>query len=899
MEEHVWSLVELFISGDATDAEVNELAYLLGTHRHLLNSITEFLTEYKDPEPKITSLQKKALLIKAENVAKDFTRLSRPGSPARNGHVVNGYPLSHKQKSLKTRFATMVGNEARLLGLLMKTSYRQIRQNKIMSFINISGLTIGMTTAILIFLWVANELSYDNFNINRDRTYQVFSQYKINGRLEADGGLPSILGPVLKANYPQVEEVNRLSGVGSFVLKKGDKHFEGKGLLTDANFFKFFTYPFQKGNPVTALKSPHSIVLSQQMAKKLFGDEDPMGKIVRIDSNVNFTVTGVMKTLPGNTQFHFAEYIVPLSYMREVHWERNDWDNATAVTFVMMKPGVSRQVASSLFWNVFRDQHVKPGAHAIVQPMADWWLYNYDNGKFVPGRLVMVRWFALIASLVMLIACINYMNLSTARSAKRAKEVGIRKVAGARRGLLIKQFLGESVLTTIVAGVLAIVLAQICLPAFNNLVDNQLTLPYNNLVFWLAIAGFVLFTGMIAGIYPAFYLSAYRPVKVLKGILTSAGAFIAPRKVMVVVQFTLAIAFIICTLIIYRQIDFALHRSKGYDSDNLAYMYIKGDMAKNYTVIKHELEKSGAIVNITRTNSPVNDIWTASDSYSWTGKNPTQSINFLENFTDKDFTKTTGISLLEGRDIDVSRYPADTSAVLLTESALHKMGLKNPVGQLIYLNKTSPLRVVGVIKDFVAGWVYSNKSPIIIRGSAKQFSAINIRLNGARSSSENLSKLSVIFRKYNPDYPFVCLFANENFASRFKDDENIGTIAMTFTGLTIFISCMGLFALAAFMAENRVKEIGIRKVLGASVTGLITLLSKDFILLVGLSFAIASPIAWWLMSKWLQNYPLHTDIGYWVFILTGVASLFIALITVGFQALKAAMVNPIKNLRSE
>jgi len=608
MEEHVWSLVELFISGDATDAEINELAYLLGTHRDLLNSVTEFLTEYKDPEPKITSLQKKALLIKAENVAKDFTRLSRPGSSARNGHVVNGYPLSRRQKSLKARFVTMIDNEVRLLGLLLKTSYRQIRQNKIMSFINISGLTIGMTTAILIFLWVANELSYDNFNVNRDRTYQVFSQYKINGRLDADGGLPSILGPVLKANYPQVEEVNRLSGEGSFVLKKGDKHFEGKGLLTDANFFKFFTYPFQKGNPATALKGPHSIVLSQQMAKKLFGDEDPMGKIVRIDSNVNFTVTGVMKTLPGNTQFHFAEYIVPLSYMREVHWERNDWDNATAVTFVMMKPGVSRQAASTLFWNVFRDQHVKPGAHAIVQPMADWWLYNYDNGKFVPGRLVMVRWFALIASLVMLIACINYMNLSTARSAKRAKEVGIRKVAGAGRGLLIKQFLGESVLTTVVAGVLAIILTQICLPAFNNLVDNQLTLPYNNLVFWLAIAGFVLFTGMIAGIYPAFYLSAYRPVKVLKGILTSAGAFIAPRKVMVVVQFTLAIAFIICTLIIYRQIDFALHRSKGYDSDNLAYMYIKGDMAKNYTVIKHELEESGAIVNITRTNSPVNDI---------------------------------------------------------------------------------------------------------------------------------------------------------------------------------------------------------------------------------------------------------------------------------------------------
>lgn len=377
MEEHVWSLVELFISGDATDTEIDELAYLLGTHRNLLDSVKEFLNEYQDPDPRISSLQKQVLLTKAENVSKEFARLSRSESPARNGQVVNGYKIPLQHSSLKVRFAAMVSNETRLMRLLLKTTYRQIRQNKAISFINISGLTIGMTTAILIFLWVANELSYDNFNVNRDRIYQVFSQNTVNGQLEADGGLPSILGPVLKAGYPQVEEVNRLSGVGSFVLKNGGKHFESKGLLTDANFFKFFTYPFLEGNPATALKGPHNIVLSRQMAKKLFGDEDPMGKIVKIDSNANFTVTGVMKPLPGNTQFHFAEYIVPLSYMREVHWERNDWTNSTVIIFALMKQGVTRQTASTLFWNVFRDQHVKPGAHGIVQPMADWWLYNY------------------------------------------------------------------------------------------------------------------------------------------------------------------------------------------------------------------------------------------------------------------------------------------------------------------------------------------------------------------------------------------------------------------------------------------------------------------------------------------------------------------------------------------
>jgi putative ABC transport system permease protein len=741
-------------------------------------------------------------------------------------------------------------------------------------------------------------LSYDNYHANHARIYQLFNQITVNGHLEAYDAQPSVLAPFVKASYPQVEEVNRLSGVGSFVLKHGDKRFESKGLLTDANFFKFFSYPFSEGNPATALAGLHNIVLTQQMAKKLFGNEDPMGKIVKIDSNANFTVTGVLQPLPANTRFNFVEYLVPLSYMHEVHWERTGWAFNTVDVSVMMKPGVSRQTAEKLFWNIYRGRLRDPSSHGIVLPMSQWWLYDYDNGKFVPGRLVMVRWFALIAGLVMLIACINYMNLGTARSAKRAKEVGIRKVAGAGRGLLIRQFLGESVLIALVAGVLAIGLAQLCLPAFNNLLNGQLTLPYGNPLFWLAVAGFMLFTGIIAGSYPAFYLSAYRPAKVLKGILKSAGALVAPRKVLVVVQFTLAIAFIICTLVIYRQIDFALHRSKGYNSDNLAYMYVKGDIAKNYAVIKHELEQSGAIADITRTNSPVNDIWTGSDQYTWAGKNPKQSISLQENFTDKDFTKTTGITLLAGRDIDISRYPTDTAAVLLTQAAVNTMGLKNPVGQLMRNGKTQ-LRVVGVIKDFVAGWAYSLASPIIIRGTAKQLSAINLRLNGAKPMSQNLSKVSAIFRKYNPDYPFVCLFVNDNFAYRLHDDENIGTIAAVFAGLTIFISCMGLFALAAFMAENRIKEIGIRKVLGASVTGLAAMLSKDFLLLVSLSFAIASPIAWWLMNKWLRNYPLHIHIGYWVFILTGAASLLIALVTVGFQAIKAAVLNPIRNLRSE
>jgi putative ABC transport system permease protein len=897
MEEHVWSLVELFLAGEAADAEINELTYLLGTHPHLLDAVKEFLREYKDENPQVTTLQRQELIAKAENISKEYALLSAKGL---NGHSVPAAERRHVRIPVRASKKHVVqqwfNNEARAFGQLLKTTYRQIRLNRTISFINISGLAIGMATAILIFLWVFNELSYDNFHVNRDRVYLLYNESKINGKLEADFGVPSVAAHIIKTNYPQVEEVNRMSGVGSFVLKNGDKRFESKGILTDANFFKLFTFPLSEGNPATALLGPHDLILSQEMALKLFGTEDAVGKIVRIDSVANFTVTGVLKPLPANTNFRF-DYIVPASYMREVHWEQTGWQANNLNVYVLLRPGVDKQVATNMFRKLYHDQGVNPGTEIKAEPMATWALYQYDNGKFVPGSLVIVRWFALIACLIMLIACINYMNLGTARSAKRAKEVGIRKVAGANRGLLVRQFLGESVITSFIAGMMAILIAQLCLPAFNSFVDNHLALPYGSPVFWLSVLGFVLFTGVIAGSYPAFYLSAYRPIKVLKGILTSAGALIAPRKVLVVVQFTVAIGFIICTVIIYRQVDFALHRSKGYDPYDLGYMYIKGDMAKNYTAIEHDLQESGAISSMTRTNSPVNDLWTSSTEYKWQGKNPIASIELDENYTDKNFTQTTGITLLEGRDIDVSRYPTDTAAVLLTQTAVTKMGLKDPVGQLMYRGQTQ-LHIVGVIKDFVAGWAYVS-NPIIIRGTSTQFGAINIRLNAAHTASANLSKINAILTKYNPDYPFVYHFVSENNVARMQDDVNFGTFAAVFTGLTIFISCMGLFALAAFMAENKIKEIGIRKVLGASVTGIATLLSRDFVVLVGVSFAIASPIAWWLMSKWLQNYPLHIHMDWWIFALTGGLSLFIALLTVGFQALKAAMLSPVKSLRSE
>ena len=664
MEEHVWLLVELFISGKVTETELSELAYLLGTHPDLLSAVKQFLHEYQDPDPQITSSHKRALLARAESINYEYAHFGE---------------YDYAGQRAKIGFTERARREFMVLSQLFKTTFRQLRRERTISFINISGLAIGMATAILIFIWIANELSFDTFHVNKDRIYSVISLRKVNGAPEVDWMQPSVLGPVLKANYPQVEEINRYSRALSFVLKRGDKRFESRGLMTDANFFKFFSYSFLEGNPSVALNGLHSIVLTQKMAKKLFGNEDPVGKVIGIDSTANFTVTGVLKPLPGNTQFSNIEYIVPLSYMRQVHWLRDDWETKTINMNVLFKPGVSRQVAQGLFWNAYHNQNVKPGVHIIVQPMADWWLYsNYENGKFVAGRLTTLKLFGFIAIIVMVIACINYVNLGTARSAKRAKEVGIRKVAGAGRGSLIRQFLGESVLTAILAGILAIVFVELCLPAFSNLIGNKLSVPYDNPSFWLAVSAFAIFTGIIAGVYPAFYLSAFRPVRVLKGIMTSAGSLLAPRRVMVVVQFTLAIVFIICTVIIYRQIDFGLHRSKGYDSTNLAYVYIKGNTARNFEAIKHDLLQSGAVSSLMRTNSSINDTWTENEDYTWQGKNPSTSITLFENYTDKDFTLTSDIRLLDGRDIDIYRYPGDTAAVLLTQSAVKKMGFKHP-----------------------------------------------------------------------------------------------------------------------------------------------------------------------------------------------------------------------------
>jgi len=536
----------------------------------------------------------------------------------------------------------------------------------------------------------------------------------------------------------------------------------------------------------------------------------------------------------------------------------------------------------------------------FLYPISRWRLYsNFENGyETNGGRITFVKLFGIIAAFILLIACINFMNLSTARSEKRAKEVGIRKVVGAQKSSLISQFIAESVLLAFLAGIIAIIIVQLSLSGFNALTDKKLFIPYRSLYFWLTGIGFVIFTGFLAGSYPAFFLSSFQPVKVLKGTFKKANALVTPRKVLVVLQFTFAIILTICTIIVKQQIDYAKDRETGYDRNNLIYHFLTGDIAKNYQLIKNELLASGVAVSVTKTSAPLTQSWSDGWGQEWEGKDPNDRTDFRRYNEDGGLSKTAGLQFVAGRDIDVQQYPTDSLAMILNESSLKIMKFKNPLGQIVKDNDQQ-WHVIGVIKDFILESPYEPTKPMLIYGPKSWFNVIQMKLNSKNSTAQNLKAAEAIFKRYNPEYPFEYKFVDEEYTQKFEDEKRTGTLAGLFAGLTIFISCLGLFGLATYMAEARIKEIGVRKVLGASVTSITALLSKDFVKLVIVSILIASPIAWFAMHKWLESYNYRISISWTVFVASGILAMLIALLTVSFQAIKAAVTNPVNSLRTE
>jgi len=780
-------------------------------------------------------------------------------------------------------------------------AWRNLFRGKGFSFINISGLAVGMASALLILLWVQNELSYDGFYSHSDRLYQVWRNGKDNTGISSWNVTPQIVGPTMKKDYPEVERASRVFWDETLLLSRGEKKLNILGTMADPDFLEMFDFPLLKGDRATALSSPTGMVITEKTAKAFFGNEDAMGKTIRIDNKYDYAVSAVLKDLPNNTQFDFA-FILPWDYVRMTGHSDSIWDKNSTRNYVLLKPHTDLEAFNAKTRDIYR-QHINLPyfAESFLYPVDRLRLYSdFENGKPAGGRIERVRIFIVIAVFILLIACINFMNMSTARSEKRAKEVGIRKVSGALRGSLIGQFLGESVLLAALAGAIALALVEVSLPFFNGLTGKVLAIGFGDFYFWLAFVGFIVVTGVLAGSYPALFLSSFRPVAVLKGNFKKANALVGPRKVLVILQFSFAIILVICTLVIEKQVNYARDREVGYDKRNMIWCFLSGDINKNYNSIKHELLSQGIATAITKSSAPLTQSW-STGAAEWPGKDPNDRTDFNFFLCDGNIVQTAGLQLVMGRDIDPKQYPTDSNAVLLNEAAVKVMRLTDPIGTVVDKGAWgTDWHVVGVVKDFIIESPFDKVKPMMIKGpKANWFNLMHIKLNAAHSTAQDLAGVERVLKQYNPLYPFEYHFIDQQYAQKFEDEQASGKLTAVFAGLTIFISCLGLFGLAAYMAENRRKEIGVRKVLGASVGSIAGLLSGDFVKLVLIAMVVASPVAWWVMSRWLAGYPYHIGIPVWVFVAAGLGAVGIALATVSFQAVRAAMANPVRSLRSE
>lgn len=781
----------------------------------------------------------------------------------------------------------------------IKIAWRNLLRNKSFSILNISGLSIGIAATTLILLWITYELNVDQFHEKKDRIYEVYNKYTVGDEIWAWNTTPKIMASTLQEDYPEVEQAIRVHWNTDFLFSVDDLNIKAEGKMVDEEFLNVFSFPLLLGNSEDLFTDVNSLVITEEFSKKLFENENPIGKIVKVDNTDNFKVTGVLKNLPSNTEFDF-EYLMPWSYLHQKGWDDESWGNNSTMTYVLLKEGADQEkLASKLIGLRKKYDKGSPTMETFLYPFTRSYLYSkFENAIEVGGRIELIRMFGIIGAFILIIACINFMNLSTARSEKRAKEVGVRKVIGATKGSLIGQFLSESILISFFASLLALIIILVALPYFNMLIEKELALDIGSKWFWIVGIGIILFTGILAGSYPAFYLSAFKPVAAFKGVFNNKKSIITPRKVLVIIQFTFAISLIISTVIVKQQIKFAQERQLGYSKDNLIYYHLEGEAEKNYHLIKEELNSLGIVESISKTSQPVTQGWSNTWGMEWKGKIEDDRTLVNRFAADEDIIKTMGFEMLQGRDFDLKKFPSDSTAVILNEAAVKLMKFESPIGQIIKDNGTD-WNVIGVIKDFVLQSPYRPIDPMVIQGASAGFNVIHIRFNQLNTTSKNLAMTTSVFKKHNPSYPFDFQFVDQEYQKKFNNEKKTGQLASLFTMLAILISCLGLFGLASYMAENRTKEIGIRKVLGATIRNITHLLSKEFLKLVMIAFLIALPLSWYFMENWLDDYEYRMVISWWIFALAGLLSMVIALLTVSYQALKAAISNPIKSLRTE
>lgn len=780
----------------------------------------------------------------------------------------------------------------------LKIAWRNLTRNKSFSLLNVLGLSIGLSVTALILLWVSYELNVDRFHENKDRIYQVYNKYEVGGEIWTWNSTPKIMAPVIKEDYPEIEAVSRFFYDNTLLFSKEEKKIKSTGTMVDPDFLKIFSFPLAEGSIETVFEEVNSVVITQDLAKKLFGNASAIGKIVKVDNTESFKVTGVLENLPVNSEFTF-EFLIPWSYLKQKGWDDENWSNNSVATFVLLKKGTDHSVFSEKIKTLRREYDLKsPDMITYMYPFTRSNLYaEFENGNEVGGKIVAIRLFTTIAIIVLIIACINFMNLSTARSEKRAKEVGIRKTIGAYKASLIKQFIGESLLISLLSALIGLVIVVMALPSFSQLVGQELILDWSNPWFWVAFFSIVFVTGILAGSYPALYLSSFRPASVLKGTFRKINAHITPRKVLVVGQFTVSIVLITATIVVKQQLSHAQKRSTGYLKDRLIYVPIEGETLDKYELIKKELLASEAASSVTKTMSPITENWSNSWNISWPGKDREDKTLIFRFNADDDVIETFGLELVEGRDFDKRRFPTDSTAMIINEAAAKHMGFDKPIGMEIE-DDGQKWHVIGVVKNFIMTSPFRKIEPMIIH-SRWGNNFVDIKLNSNRNVAENLAQVEEVFKKHNPKYPFDYKFVDSEYARKFEDEKQTEELSSLFTLLTMLISCLGLFGLASYMAENRIKEIGVRKVLGASVQSVTALLSKDFLKLVSVSIVLAIPLSWYIMGKWLEEFAYRISLSWWTFGIAGVLAMAIALLTVSYQAIKAAKENPIKSLRTE
>ena len=785
----------------------------------------------------------------------------------------------------------------------LKTAFRNLWKNKAFSFINIMGLALGLACSLLIMLWVNDEYNVDAFHKNGSRLYSVYERQYRDGQVDAFHGTPGVLADELKRVMPEVQYATNYAWNELSTFEANNKIIKENGNHAGQDFFKMFSYPLVEGNAIKALQSSLDIAISKKMAEEFFGSPaEAIGKTIRYQNTKDLKVTAVFDNVPANSTAQF-DYILSWQHFLEGNSWAKEWGNNGPPCYIMLREGTDAKAFERKITRFLDNYNKEQTPHSYIrlgiERYGDVYLHsNFDKqGNISGGRIQYVNLFSIVAIFILLIACINFMNLTTARSIKRAKEIGVRKVVGAVRFALIRQFIGEALLIVSIAVIIALLLVTLVLPGFNALTEKQIHIPFNDPAFWLSITALMFITGFISGSYPALYLSSFKPVRVLKGSIKFSSSALWFRKGLVVFQFMLSIILIIGTIVVSKQINYIQTINLGYDRENLLYVPLEGDLLDKYKLFKNEALRMPGIKDISRITDNPTEIQNGTGGVQWIGKDPNSDVQFTQSAVGYDFTKTMHLQLAKGRDFSKD-FATDSVGYLINESALKVIGYKDPIGKpLTFWQK--PGTIIGVLKDFHFNSLHEPIRPLVLRlGENIEWGQALVKTQPGKTK-EALASLEKVCKELNPKFPFTYKFSDEEYGKLYKSEQVVNQLANYFAFLGIFISCLGLLGLVIFTAEQRTKEFGIRKVLGASPVTLFALLSKEFLLLVLLAMVIASPLAWIAMNNWLQDYAYKVNISWWMFVVAGLSAILIALITVSFQAIKAAVANPVKSLRTE